>query len=185
MKATLASANRHKLDELQASLPGWEIELLDVDDHPPEDGDTYYANALLKARFGRGLIETDRAVLGEDSGIECDALNGEPGLHSARWAPGRDQADALLERLDGEENRRAQMISELVYLAAGGSEQRGSGVLRGTLAPERRGHEGFGYDPIFIPDGYDQTVAELGDDWKRDHSHRAQAARALESALRV
>jgi XTP/dITP diphosphohydrolase len=89
----------------------------------------------------------------------------------------------LLERLAAEENRGAQMVSELVCLTPDGREYHGSGVLRGTLATERRGDEGFGYDPILIPRGYEQTVAELGDDWKREHSHRAQAALALAANL--
>ena len=123
-------------------------------------------------------------MLGEDSGIESDALDGAPGLHSARWAPQGDQADALLERLAGEQNRRARMVTEIVALAPGGDEVHARGVLEGELATERRGNSGFGYDPIFIPDGYDRTVAELGDEWKRVHSHRARAAQALLDALR-
>ena len=122
-------------------------------------------------------------MLGEDSGIECAALDGAPGLHSARWAPGRDQADALLERLAGEPSARARMVTELVAIAPDGRELRGSGVLEGRLATERRGEGGFGYDPIFVPDGDTQTVAELGDDWKRRNSHRARAAQALEAAI--
>ena len=86
--AKLASQNRHKLEELRESLPGWELEALDADDYPEETGETYEDNARLKARFGAALAP-DHWVLGEDSGIECDALGGEPGLHSARWAPGQ------------------------------------------------------------------------------------------------
>ena len=90
----------------------------------------------------------------------------------------------MLERLAGEQNRRARMVTEIVALAPGGDEVHVRGVLEGELATERRGNSGFGYDPIFIPDGYDRTVAELGDDWKRVHSHRARAAQALLDALR-
>ena len=179
MKARLASQNRHKLDELRDGLPGWELELLESGDWPPEDGATYLENARSKARFGRSIAPSDTWVLGEDSGIECDALGGEPGLHSARWAPGADQADALLERLTGERNRRARMVTELVAIAPGGEEYLGAGVLEGTLATEKRGRTGFGYDPIFVPDGYEQTVAELGDAWKRRNSHRARAAQSF------
>jgi XTP/dITP diphosphohydrolase len=181
-RATLASANRHKLDELREALPDWEIEPLEANDWPEETGETYHENALLKARFGRTLVN-DRWVLGEDSGIEAAALDGAPGLHSARWAPGRDQADALLERLAGEPERGARMVTELVAIAPDGRELRGSGVLEGELATERRGEGGFGYDPIFIPDGDTRTVAELGDAWKRRNSHRARAAQALEAAI--
>ena len=183
-KAVLASQNAHKLEELREGLPGWQLDPLAADDWPAETGETYEENARLKARFGRALAPADVWVLGEDSGIESDALDGGPGLHSARWAPQGDQADALLERLAGEQNRRARMVTEIVALAPGGDEVHVRGVLEGELATERRGNSGFGYDPIFIPDGYDRTVAELGDEWKRAHSHRARAAQALLDALR-
>jgi XTP/dITP diphosphohydrolase len=182
--AILASQNEHKLIELRENLDGFVLEALAATDYPEETGQTYYENALLKARFGRERAPADVWMLGEDSGIECDALDGWPGLHSARWAPHGDQADALLERLAGEQNRRARMVTELVAFSPAGEELRGHGVLEGELATERRGISGFGYDPIFIPDGYDVTVAELGDEWKRCHSHRAQAAQALLAAIR-
>ena len=184
MKAVLASQNRHKLLELREALPGWEIEALDATTYPDETGETYYENALLKARFGRGLAPADAWVLGEDSGIECEALGGGPGLHSARWAPHGDQADALLERLAGERDRRARMVTEIVAISPGGEELHVRGVLEGELATERRGTTGFGYDPIFIPAGQHRTVAELGDAWKHRNSHRARAAQALVEAVR-
>ena len=183
MRAQLASQNRHKLEELRDGLHGWELEPLDAIGWPPEDGDTYYENARIKARFGRAAGDPAAWAIGEDSGIECDALDGAPGLHSARWAPGPDQAIALLERLDGASNRRARMITEIVAIAPDGEELHGVGVLEGLITTEKRGRHGFGYDPIFIPLGYDQTIAELGDDWKRQHSHRAQAAQAFLDAV--
>ena len=181
MRALLATQNLHKLAELREILPEWEIEPLVADDYPEETGATYYENALIKARFAHTVADCESGVwsLGEDSGIECDALDGAPGLHSARWAPGRDQADALLERLALEANRRTRMITELVAISPSGEEIRGSGVLEGELAPERRGAGGFGYDPIFVPLGDTRTVAEIGDAWKRQNSHRARAALAL------
>jgi XTP/dITP diphosphohydrolase len=182
--ARLASQNRHKLEELRDGLPGWRLEALDADAWPEETGETYAENALLKARFGRERAAPDEWVLGEDSGIESAALDGGPGLHSARWAPDGDQADALLERLAGEHDRRARMVTVLVALAPDGRELDVRGVLEGEIATERRGETGFGYDPIFIPAGYDRTVAELGEKWKRAHSHRALAAKALLEALR-
>jgi len=184
MRAALASQNTHKLDELREALPGWQIESLDGGEWPEETGETYYDNALLKARFGRSIAEPDVWVLGEDSGIECEALDGAPGLHSARWAPGLDQADALLERLAGETNRRARMVTELVAVSPSMEAYHGRGVLEGEIATERRGEGGFGYDPIFIPDGNDRTVAEIGDEWKRRNSHRARAALALAAAVK-
>jgi XTP/dITP diphosphohydrolase len=183
IRARLASQNANKLAELRAALPGWHIESLSADGWPEETGATYEENALLKARFGRTLAGADEWVLGEDSGIECDALGGEPGLRSARWAPGRDQADALLERLGDEPNRGARMVAALVAVAPDGTDRRGEGVLEGAIALERRGTGGFGYDPVFVPDGEERTVAELGDAWKVAHSHRGRAAAALDAAV--
>jgi XTP/dITP diphosphohydrolase len=177
LRALLASKNANKLRELRHALPDWELEPLDVDDYPPEEGETYYDNALAKARFGR--VHTTDWVLGEDSGIEVAALGGRPGVESARWA--EDGVVALLDALQGAENRRARYVSELVALSPEGEERRGTGTVEGTIALEPRGSEGFGYDPIFVPDGESRTVAELGNDWKREHSHRARAARALNS----
>jgi XTP/dITP diphosphohydrolase len=182
--ARLASQNANKLAELRAALPGWQLEPLAADGWPEETGATYAENARLKARFGLTVAGPGEWVLGEDSGIECDALGGEPGLHSARWAPRGDQADALLERLGDEPDRRARMVAWLVAVASDGREVVGSGVLEGVIARERRGTGGFGYDPIFVPDGETRTVAELGDGWKREHSHRGRAARALDMAVR-
>ena len=175
LRAKLASTNADKLRELRHALPDWELELLDADGYPPEDGVTYYENALVKARFGRG--HTSDWVLGEDSGIEAFALDGRPGVESARWAV--DGVAALLDALQGVDDRRARYVCELVALSPGGEERRGTGTVEGTIALGPRGSEGFGYDPIFVPDGESRTVAELGNDWKREHSHRAQAARAL------
>jgi XTP/dITP diphosphohydrolase len=179
MRARLCSQNAHKLEELRAALPGWELQLLDADDYPPEDGETYEENARGKALYGRLVGPADEWMLGEDSGIESEALGGAPGLKSARWAPATHQAEALVERLVGESNRRARMIAVLVALAPDGTETVGAGVLDGTIADKPRGQGGFGYDPVFIPNGEQQTVAELGDEWKRANSHRARAAAAL------
>jgi XTP/dITP diphosphohydrolase len=179
VKARLCSENVHKLDELRAALAGWELELLDADGYPDEDGATYEENARIKARFGRALAPAHEWVLGEDSGIECDALGGGPGVQSARWAPAGAQADALVERLAAEPNRRARMVATIVALSPTAEEVRAVGVLPGAIAAEKRGSGGFGYDPVFLPDGYNRTVAELGNEWKRANSHRARAAKAL------
>ena len=178
MRARLASQNAHKARELEHALPGWTIELLETAQMPPEEGDTYYENALAKARFGHLAGEW---TLGEDSGIEVAALGGRPGLHSARWAD--DGVARLLEELGGSVDRRARYVCELVAISPEGEEHRGSGVLAGRIAEERRGSEGFGYDPIFVPDGLEPTVAELGNAWKAENSHRARAARALLAAV--
>ena len=173
----LASRNENKLRELAHVLDGWELELLEAHDYPPEDGETYYENARDKAEFGRGIAGQEW-VLGEDSGIEVDALGGRPGVYSARFG-GDDPVGRLLDELRGVDDRRARYVCELVALAPDGDEVRGTGTLPGRIATEPRGSEGFGYDPIFVPDGEVRTVAELGNGWKRDNSHRARAAREL------
>jgi XTP/dITP diphosphohydrolase len=123
-------------------------------------------------------------VIAEDSGIEAAALGGRPGVHSARYAPeGAPAIAKLLGELDGAEDRRARYVSELVAIAPDGKEFRGTGVFSGRIADAPRGSGGFGYDPVFVPDGEERTVAELGDGYKAEHSHRAQAARALRESL--
>ncbi len=184
MKAVLASQNLHKLEELREALPGWEIEALEADGYPEETGETYYENALLKARFGRALAGRGVWVLGEDSGIECDALDGAPGLHSARWAPGRDQADALLERLAGEPERGARMVTELVALSPDGVELRGSGVLEGELATGAARQRRLRLRPDLHPGRARRGRSpRSGTAWKRLNSHRARAAHALLAAI--
>jgi XTP/dITP diphosphohydrolase len=185
LNAVLASRNPNKARELELLLPGWTIEPLDADDYPPETGTTYYENAREKASFGRTRAESDAWVLGEDSGLEVDALDGGPGVRSARLG-GEEPVGWLLERLTGVkgEDRRARYVSELVALTPAGVELRGTGTLSGRIGAEARGTEGFGYDPIFIPEGERRTVAELGNEWKALHSHRALAARALVAATR-
>jgi XTP/dITP diphosphohydrolase len=180
LKALLASQNAHKLEELRTAFPDWELGPLDASSFPPEEGASYYENAVAKARFGRDVAGASW-VLGEDSGIEAAALGGRPGVASARWAD--DGVAALLEALDGVEDRRARYVCELVALGPGGEERRGTGTLEGMIAEEPRGSEGFGYDPIFVPEGHTQTVAELGNSWKGLNSHRARAARSLAAAF--
>jgi len=178
LRGRLASGNAHKLEELRAALPDWELELLETSEPLPiEVGESYYENARAKAEFGRRVAREEVWTLGEDSGIEVAALGGRPGIASARWA--EDGVAALLEVLAGVSDRRARYVCELVALAPDGEERRGTGILEGAVATERRGEEGFGYDPIFVPEGEDRTVAELGNAWKREHSHRARAAAAL------
>jgi XTP/dITP diphosphohydrolase len=180
--AVLASANENKRRELAHALTGWEIDLLDADEYPPETGETYYDNALAKAMFGHTVADGARWVLGEDSGVELAGLGGAPGVLSSRWAASRE-AERALEELEGVEDRRARYVCELVAISPEGEEHRGTGILEGRIAEEARGSGGFGFDPVFIPAGEERTVAELGDDWKRESSHRARAARALLASL--
>ena len=170
-------------------LPDWSVELLDATDFPEETGASFLANALAKARFGRERVAAAAWVAGEDSGLEVEALGGAPGIHSARYAgpEASDEANVekLLRELDGvvERDRAARYVCELVALGPAGEEVRGRGTLAGRIAEMPRGTGGFGYDPVFIPDGETRTVAELGDEWKARRSHRAQAARTLAARL--
>jgi XTP/dITP diphosphohydrolase len=123
-------------------------------------------------------------MLGEDSGVEVEGLGGAPGVHSSRSAAGDEAGWALrqLAAVDGA-GRNARYVCELVVLSPDGRELRGTGTLRGRIATEARGSGGFGFDPVFVPEGETRTVAELGDGWKAQNSHRARAARALLAAL--
>lgn len=182
MKLLLATGNPHKVEELRAALPGFEIDAFVAADTPPEDGATYLDNARIKARHAREHAPADVWVVGEDSGIEASALGGRPGIQSARWA--EDGVAALLVALAHEADRRVSYVSELVAISPDGEELRGTGTLDGIAADEPRGTEGFGYDPIVMPLGETRTVAELGDVWKSEHSHRALAAQALRERFR-
>ena len=177
-RLALASGNPLKLEELRRALPGFEIELLGGDDPPTEDGATYEDNARIKARWGRARAPGDAWAVGEDSGIESVALGGAPGVRTARWAAG-DPVGRMLEALTGEVERAARYVCVMVAIAADGRELVAEGTLEGRLAREATGDEGFGFDPVFVPEGETRTVAALGDAWKREHSHRARAARRL------
>jgi XTP/dITP diphosphohydrolase len=181
VRLLLASRNENKLHELRAALPAWEIALLRAPDDPVEDGETFLENARIKALHGKEQAPSDSWVAGEDSGIEVVALGGRPGVQSARWAA--DGVVRLLAELGETRDRRARYVCELVLLAPDGEELHATGTLEGEIADAPRGSEGFGYDPIFVPAGETATVAELGDAWKSQYSHRAQAARALAAVL--
>jgi XTP/dITP diphosphohydrolase len=189
VRATLVSKNRHKAKELAVLMPGWTVDPIDVDELPDETGTTFYENARAKAAFGREVAGGGTWTIGEDSGIEVEGLDGRPGIRSARYAgpaaTDEENVTRLLAELDGRDGpgRRARYVSELVCLAPTGEEFRGSGTLEGRIAEERRGSEGFGYDPVFVPEGEERTVAELGNAWKARRSHRAGAAAALLKAV--
>ena len=178
IRATVCTANPHKLEEFRALFPNWELELLGVVDYPPEDGATFADNARIKARYGRLAGPADRWMLADDSGIEVAALGGGPGVQTARWAEDR-HVEKLLGAVAGRADREARYVCELIAIAPDRHEVRGTGVLEGTIAGAPAGSAGFGFDPVFVPRGETRTVAELGDDWKAEHSHRALAARAL------
>jgi XTP/dITP diphosphohydrolase len=121
-------------------------------------------------------------MLADDSGVEIDALNGAPGVHTARWADGR-HVEKTLAALQDADDRRARYVAELVLLSPDRREVRGSGVLEGEIARKPKGKGGFGFDPIFVPAGESRTVAQLGEAWKATNSHRGKAAQALRAAL--
>ena len=193
-RIAIASRNAHKLREIGRICADWPVEWLTVENHEgpwpdvEETGSTYLENALLKARAGAAVL--GEPALADDSGIEVDALGGRPGPRSARFA-GEDATDQhnldeLIRALKGVpgSGRTARYRCLAVLAFPDGRELHAEGICEGTLVPKPRGTRGFGYDPIFVPDGETQTVAELGNAWKREHSHRARAARALLAALR-
>jgi XTP/dITP diphosphohydrolase len=181
-RAVLATGNAGKAAELSRLLDAdVEARSIAVD----EDGDSYAGNALRKARAARAAAD-GRIGLGDDSGIEVAALNGEPGLHSARWA-GPTDADrnaALLARLNGASDRSAAFVCALAAALPDGREIVVTERVEGELASTPRGSAGFGYDPLFVPSGERRTVAELSAEEKDAISHRGRASRALAAALR-
>jgi XTP/dITP diphosphohydrolase len=181
VKLVLASRNPHKVREFRALLEGVEVAALpDEVQLPPETGETFEANALPKARAAAHA--TGRVAFADDSGIEADALGGAPGVRSARFA-GEHASDAdNLAKLIAE----APPGSPLAYVCAIALIDPFEGRCTGTMAPTPRGTGGFGYDPVFVPDGGDgRTMAELGQAEKDAISHRGRAARALLEHLRT
>jgi XTP/dITP diphosphohydrolase len=191
MRVLLASRNAHKLAELRRIVaPLVDVEVLGLDDvtafaEVPESGATFAENALIKAREAHR--KTGLITVADDSGLCVDALNGMPGVLSARWAGGahNDEAnlrlvlDQLADVPDGRLGAKFVCAAALVD----GGEQVVHGTMRGRLVRAPRGSNGFGYDPIFVPDGYDVTSAELTDDAKDAISHRGRALRALAPIL--
>lgn len=190
----LASSNAGKLREMRAILAGHPVEIVSQSDLgiPPaeEDGETFVANALIKARHAARL--TGLPAIADDSGLEVDALSGRPGVHSARYA-GADAGDAannalLLRELDGvtDAGRSARYRCVLVFVrdAADTTPIVREASWEGRIATVSGGRGGFGYDPLFIPAGDTRTVAQLGDDAKNRMSHRGRALRALAAAMR-
>jgi len=191
----LATRNPGKLAELRRLLDAARVVgirvlgLADVPAFPeePETGATFAENALAKARDAAKA--TGLASVADDSGLAVDALNGMPGVLSARWAGRHGDDRANLELVLGQlgdvpDGRRgAAFVCAAALVVPGGEEVVVHGEWPGHLARAPRGTNGFGYDPIFVPAGETRTVAELGDAWKDDHSHRALAARELARAL--
>ena len=183
-KFVFATNNAHKLEEVTAIL-GDKIELLSMKDihcHAdiPETADTLEGNALLKARYIFENYQLD--CFADDTGLEVEALNGAPGVYSARYAGDAHNSEAnmkkLLQDMEGIENRKAQFRT-VFALIINGKEHLFEGIVKGEITKHRHGTSGFGYDPVFIPEGYTQTYAEMGNELKNKISHRALATNKL------
>ena len=183
MELVFATNNAHKLEEVQQMVGDKFVlkSLADIgcDDDIPETGVTFQENAQQKTDYLFQKYQVD--CFGDDSGLEIDALNGEPGVYSARYSGSRDMEkniDLVLEKLQGQENRKAR-FKTVISLFLDGEQHFFEGTVEGRIIASRTGTEGFGYDPIFIPEGYDQTFAEMSLEEKNKISHRSQAVAKL------
>lgn len=188
MRLVFATNNKHKQEEMSAILGG-KVELLslaDIDCHDdiPETADTLEGNALIKARYIYDKYGC--SCFADDTGLEVDALGGEPGVYSARYAGENNDSEAnmrkLLQNLTGKSERSAQFRT-VIALIIEGEEFLFDGIVRGRISEERMGSAGFGYDPIFIPDGYEESFAQMAAEQKNAISHRSRAAAALNEYL--
>ena len=188
MKILFATNNAHKLSEVQAVL-GNAYTLLTprdcgVEEEIPETCETLEGNASQKAHYLRD--RTGMECFADDTGLEVEALGGAPGVHSARYATDDHDFAAnnrlLLKNLEGQKNRRARFRT-VISLLLGDEEHLFEGVVEGRIIDHEAGHEGFGYDPLFIPDGYTKTFAEMSANEKNAVSHRARAVRKLAAYL--
>lgn len=189
MQIVFATNNAHKLAEIRAIL-GRDIEILSLadigcHDDIPETADTLEGNALIKARWVKERYGHD--CFADDTGLEVQALGGGPGVHTARYAyPDRHDPVAntrkLLAELSGSDNRAARFRT-VIALIQGSEEHLFEGIVEGEIATEERGTEGFGYDPVFVPEQLGQTFAELGVEVKNGISHRARAVARLADFL--
>ena len=189
-RLVFATNNAHKLEEIRAIL-GNSIEILSLADihcHAdiPETADTIEGNARQKSRYVYEHYGLD--CFADDTGLEVESLGGAPGVYSARYADGQghdSQANMnkLLKEMEEKNDRKAQFRT-IISLIEKGEERQFEGIVKGQITREKRGESGFGYDPIFQPDGYETTFAELGSDIKNRISHRARAVAALCDYLR-
>lgn len=189
-RLVFATNNAHKLEEIRAIL-GNSIEILSLADihcHAdiPETADTLEGNVRQKSRYVYEHYGLD--CFADDTGLEVESLGGAPGVYSARYADGQghdSQANMnkLLKEMEEKNDRKAQFRT-IISLIEKGEERQFEGIVKGQITREKRGESGFGYDPIFQPDGYETTFAELGSDIKNRISHRARAVAALCDYLR-
>lgn len=201
MKIVFATNNQHKLQEIRDIL-GSEFEIVSLKDigcdvDIPETGNTLEENAMQKAQYV--YDHYNLSCFADDTGLEVEALNGEPGVHSARYAEGTDHDSEanmakLLRNLEGKDNRKARfrtviaLIQKQDVCPCGCTSikkvNRFEGIVDGSIATEKHGTAGFGYDPIFVPEGYDKSFAELGESIKNSISHRARAVAKLAEYLK-
>lgn len=201
MKIVFATNNQHKLQEIRYIL-GSEFEIVSLKDigcdvDIPETGNTLEENAMQKAQYV--YDHYNLSCFADDTGLEVEALNGEPGVHSARYAEGTDHDSEanmakLLRNLEGKDNRKARfrtviaLIQKQDVCPCGCTSikkvNRFEGIVDGSIATEKHGTAGFGYDPIFVPEGYDKSFAELGESIKNGISHRARAVAKLAEYLK-
>lgn len=188
MKLVFATNNKHKLQEVRDILGG-SIEVLslnDIDCHDdiPETGSTLEENALIKARWISEKYGYN--CFADDTGLEVEALNGAPGVYSARYAGEECDSQAnmnkLLQNLTGENNRNAQFRT-VIALIIDHKEMLFDGVVKGTISESKMGEAGFGYDPIFVPEGYSVSFAQMGSEVKNSISHRYMATQKLSNYL--
>lgn len=184
MTLVFASNNKHKIQEIKALLPNSftikSLEDIGCTEDIPETADTIEGNAILKANYVSEKYGL--ACFADDSGLEVNALNGAPGVYSARYAGEQkndnDNIEKLLTDLEGKANRKAQ-FKTVIALNFNGEQHLFTGIIKGKIISEKRGSNGFGYDPIFVAEGYDKTFAELTSEEKNSVSHRSQAVKEL------
>ncbi|WP_299230938.1 non-canonical purine NTP diphosphatase [uncultured Bacteroides sp.] len=184
-KLVFATNNAHKLEEIRAIL-GNKVEILSLNDincyaDIPETADSLQGNAALKAQYIYKNYGLD--CFADDTGLEVEALNGAPGIYSARYAGGEGHDSEanmkkLLSEMQDKDNRKARFRT-VICLIEEGKEHFFEGIVNGSIIRERKGGAGFGYDPVFMPDGYSETFAEMGNDEKNKISHRARAVQKL------
>lgn len=186
MKLYVATGNAHKLKEISQILPGFEIVAEnpgDVEENAPD----FAGNALIKVRAIAGSRRGEWCMA-DDSGLEVEALGGEPGVRSARYAGGHGNTAAnnelLLRNLEGVDNRAARFVCSIALVSPDGREFSVEGSCRGKIIESAAGAQGFGYDPLFVPEGYEQTFAELSAEEKNALSHRGRALAAARKVLK-
>lgn len=184
MKLIIASNNKHKIYEIKKILGGKFDEIVSlreagIDHETVEDGSTFMENAIKKASEISAIAGA--YALADDSGICCDALDGAPGIFSARFSGGDDEDNnrLLLEKLADKENKGAHYTCAMALCSPDGELTLAEGYMYGTITADRRGERGFGYDPLFVPTGETRTVAEMTDEEKNAISHRADALAIL------